>query len=929
MRASSEPGDTLSDLGTVLNMDGTVQCGIKGSFNAAGYALHTAEDGRPVFRRRTGTQQQRTAGKSPLGWSDEFGINGTNGTVYALAVYGNVLYVGGYFTSAGRMPATNVAKWDGTSWSALGAGIGGTGLNNNYGTVYALAVDASGNLYAGGRFIRAGGVAASNIAKWNGSAWSALSQGTTDDVKALAVDRVGTLYAGGRFYFNGPDNHVAKWNGTAWSGMGGGLGGDVQALAVGPNGEVYAGGVFGGGSAGASGVARWNGTAWSAMGAGANNNVNALAVDGSGNVYMGGNFSTAGGVPANRVAKWNGTAWSPLGTGVSNATGNSSVTALAVDGSGTLYVGGSFTMAGGGAALNIAKWEGSGWSALQDINSFMMALAVDVSGHLYAGGQFQQAGTTAVHNVAKWTISSACWSRMGTSAPAGGVHSNVVAMAVDAGGNLYAAGSFAAAGDTLASRIARWDGTNWKPVGGGTSYAGPGTHSVDALAVDSNGNVYAAGIFTAAGGVPASHIAKWDGTAWSALGSGLSGNVVNGHNLALDASGNLYVEGLFTTAGGVSVQNIAKWDGSTWSALNSATNGAITSIVTQGNDLYVAGLFTTIGGVAANRVAKWDGTRWSALSSGLNSLVYSLAVDARGNLYAGGIFTALGNGAPADGVAMWNGTSWSAMGSFAVPGGTINTLAVDLSGNVYAARYFRANPGDWQTTALMKWNGTRWSTADAGIIGNQGVFEMAASPSGMYVSGVFFRSGDETVMDNIGHYTSPSAPHLLTISPTSGPAGSTVTITGTNLASATVVFTGAGNTAVTSGFTVNATGTVLSGIVVPSGASTGPVTVTTVGGNSNTLPFTVQLTTATSSPVSMSLALHPNPARSRVKVHVPALFSGSQTTLTLFDALGRIIRTQLVKDATLELDLSDLAPSLYLVRLQAGGQQLSQRLVIE
>ena len=63
VRASSEPGDTLSDLGTVLNMDGTVQCGSKGSFNAAGYALHTAEDGRPVFRRRTGTQQQRTAGK--------------------------------------------------------------------------------------------------------------------------------------------------------------------------------------------------------------------------------------------------------------------------------------------------------------------------------------------------------------------------------------------------------------------------------------------------------------------------------------------------------------------------------------------------------------------------------------------------------------------------------------------------------------------------------------------------------------------------------------------------------------------------------------------------------------------------------------------------------------------------------------------------
>ena len=104
--------------------------------------------------------------------------------------------------------------------------------------------------------------------------------------------------------------------------------------------------------------------------------------------------------------------------------------------------------------------------------------------------------------------------------------------------------------------------------------------------------------------------------------------------------------------------------------------------------------------------------------------------------------------------------------------------------------------------------------------------------------------------------------------------------------------------------------------------------MTTAGGNSNTLPFTVQLMTTTASPVSMSLALYPSPARSRVVVQVPAPF-GSQATLTLSDALGRIIRTQLVKDTTPELDLRDLAPGLYLVRLQAGRQQLSQRLVVE
>ena len=63
--------------------------------------------------------------------------------------------------------------------------------------------------------------------------------------------------------------------------------------------------------------------------------VRALAVDGAGNLYAGGSFTTAGGVSAIRIAKWDGTAWAPLGNGM-----NSYVYALAVDGAGNLYAGG-------------------------------------------------------------------------------------------------------------------------------------------------------------------------------------------------------------------------------------------------------------------------------------------------------------------------------------------------------------------------------------------------------------------------------------------------------------------------------------------------------------------------------------------------------------------------------------------------------------
>jgi hypothetical protein len=159
----------------------------------------------------------------------------------------------------------------------------------------------------------------------------------------------------------------------------------------------------------------------------------------------------------------------------------------------------------------------------------------------------------------------------------------------------------------------------------------------------SGSNLYAGGPFVTAGGITAKYIAKWDGSSWSALGSGVNNNVA-----ALAVSGgNLYAGGTFTMAGGNPASYVAKWDGSGWSALGSGTSYyPVWALAVSGGDLYAGGRFTAAGASSANNIAKWDGVDWTPLGSGLSSTVSALTV-LNNNLYVGGSFATAGaNGSP-------------------------------------------------------------------------------------------------------------------------------------------------------------------------------------------------------------------------------------------------------------------------------------------
>ncbi|MHC1724858.1 MAG: hypothetical protein AB9866_02345 [Syntrophobacteraceae bacterium] len=723
--ANGTPQRSIREL---LGLDGTLNLnsGYKGSLDVQGYKMVSSPVEPPRFAVEAAAGDERWAGNfRPVGMNDVVGTLAVDGR-------GN-LYAGGDFITAGGVTVNHIAKWDGSKWSPLGPGMNGP--------VCSLVIDGNGNLYAGGRFTTAGGVPANCIAKWNGIEWVALGKGVAqqpdyDDVRfkvvsALAVDGNGSLYAGGEFTIAGgvTVNNIAKWDGTTWSALGSGLSGSVRALAFDQNGNLYAGGSFtSAGGVAANNTARWNGINWSGISTGTNGIVMSIAIDLTGDVYVGGHFTTAGGVAANNIAKWNGITWSPLGSGIS-CDEFDYIFAIALDGFGNLFVGGRFTSAALVTANNVVKWNGSEWSSLgpgilyDSFRGGVAALSIDRSGCLYAGGRFTTAGGIAVSNFAKWNAGG--WTAVGGSGITNNEETNVRSIAADVGGNIYAAGSFNIAGEAVAKNIAKWNGTEWSSVGSGME------GGVCALAVDRDGSLYAAGWISSAGGTVVNNIAKWNGSQWSALGEGINNDI---YALAMDGSGNLYAGGYFTMAGGIPANHIAKWNGSEWSALGEGTNNIIYALAVDGSgNLYAGGDFSTAGGIPASYIAKWNGNEWSPLGEGTHACIRALALDGIGNLYTASFFSTKAGGD----IAKWNGTDWIDIGQGI--NGSINALAIDEGGNLYVAGDF-TRTGGVAAKRIAKWNGTVWSALGSGV--NDSIYALAADLYGnIYAGGSFSMAG--------------------------------------------------------------------------------------------------------------------------------------------------------------------------------------------
>ena len=226
--------------------------------------------------------------------------------------------------------------------------------------------------------------------------------------------------------------------------------------------------------------------------------------------------------------------------------------------------------------------------------------------------------------------------------------------------------------------------------------------------------------------------------------------------------GNLYAYGWFTNAGGdPTADYLAVYEPATatWHGLGSngagdgVFNAPVRDVAWWGSTLFVAGEFTNAAGIAtADYLAAWTGSAWTArtgstasgpsFSDPVNRLVVS-----GGYLYAGGSFHNVDTDDRADLVVAWDGRDWTPLVAAdalvaPLPDGSIHSMAAGADGTIYVGGVDALG----QTYLLARWlpASRTWDGLDQPIqFGNPGedVMDLAVVGASVYAAGSFTAAG--------------------------------------------------------------------------------------------------------------------------------------------------------------------------------------------
>jgi len=578
-----------------------------------------------------------------------------NGIVYALAVYDGELIAGGSFTHADGQAVGAVARWDGSAWHPVGSG---------------LTTEVRRLVVFGDKLVAAGVIAAyGDIAQWDGTSWSLVGasfQGVNHQVRGLATD--GTkLYACGEMESSGGHTFTGlpTWDGSTWSSLG-----TSSTVRRGHAIAVVAGAVCVTNSQGH--IHRWTGTNWGAL----NNDFSGEART---LVAWGSKLVAANGVGTIPLREYNDIA---------------------------VYSGG---IAGSWSAI-FDPWEAGSAGHFNGVTA-----AVQHGGQLVVGGGRvvgDQDHFEYTSGISRWDGTT--WTSVGPPLGSGGVY------ALSVWSSDLIAGGYAILDNVGTTKyIARWNGSAWVGLGGGLSYAvtGLATYQNDLIAV----GIFARELV----GPTLNGIGRWNGSTWSPLGTGFAVDTWFGAypEVALEFDGDLIVGGAFSAAGGVAAMNIARWDGAAWHDMAGGIDGEVYALASFGGDLIAGGEFANAGSGPARGAARWNGTSWSAM--GTNAIEIEAVRVIGGRLFAAGEFHCEADDSEVTTLALWDGTNWKLLSSGF--GEAAFRAIEEWNGDIYVGGGF-THVGETSSWGIARWSGLAAVAVEPGLV-EHAPLRIAATPN--------------------------------------------------------------------------------------------------------------------------------------------------------------------------------------------------------
>jgi trimeric autotransporter adhesin len=459
-----------------------------------------------------------------------------------------------------------------------------------------------------------------------------------------------------------------------------------------------------------------------------NGHIFAVANDGTGGWYVGGSFSNVGGIERNNIAHiyHDGTLdlnWNP------NAS--NSVWSLFYYNS-IVYVGGNFTQIGGAprnyvAALNPITGNATNWNP--GANNTVRAIIV-LGSSVFCGGLFTSVGGEPRNYIAEIDVNTGIVTGWNPSAG-----NYIYALAVS-GSTLYVGGDFTEIGGETRNRIAAINivtGTvlNWDPNA---------SFTVLTLTV-SGSNVYVGGWFTVIGGQPRNRIAAIDTS--TGIATSWNPNSDSRVSSVIIQDSKVYVGGNFSNIGGEDRKKIAELDIVTGNATSwdPFADREILTLAASSSTIYAGGRFSSIGGVERNRIAAIDvitgtTTDWNP---GANDYVDFIDVS-NSTVYVGGAFTNIG-GEQRNHIAALDAESGFATNWDPNANNDVVTIFV-CDSVVYAGGYF-TNIGGTSRNYIAALDKTTGSATIWNPNSNSYVRSIEVVDSIVYTSGYFTKIGSQ------------------------------------------------------------------------------------------------------------------------------------------------------------------------------------------